>query len=75
MQARELNGSYIGKCIRYQRGDGITRETGEITMITHKKNGNVRIRWGNGKETEVRADRPVQQLPLTPPVYDATLAP
>jgi hypothetical protein len=54
--AQELNGSFIGKKIVWPRSDG-NRVSEEITMITHKKNGNVLVRHGRGnRQWEFRTD-------------------
>lgn len=47
INAEELNGSHIGKSIRYLRGNEPVKKD-EITMITHKKNKRVIVRYMPG---------------------------
>ena len=75
MQARELSGNDIGKKIEYYRG-GRLYITDEVTMITHKKNGGVLVRYGkNNAQATFRPLDLVEIVSLTPPKYYATLAP
>ena len=62
--ALDLNGANIGRPIAYRLplrnslGHGEERYTGDITMITHKKNGHVLVRYGKN-------NRQVTLPPLT----------
>jgi hypothetical protein len=75
MRAEELNGTHVGGRIAWWIPNSRTGETTQrsirddetITMITHKKNGNVRVRAGKqGREYELRSDYDVEVLPDLP---------
>ena len=62
MLAKELNGTYVGKYVRFVKGERYVC-TDMITMITHKKNGDVIIRSGkNNRQHEVRGTAPVWEV-------------
>jgi hypothetical protein len=75
MEARELSGLHIGRRIRivktvhyFDNGTRTTKEYAEdtepITMITHKKNGQVLVRHGkNNRQPLLRGNYPVELLP------------
>lgn len=74
MEARELSGLHIGKRIRWVKEHWRPGDPGEfyhvdewsepITMITHKKNGQVLVRHGKrNRQPTFRADFPVEVLP------------
>lgn len=43
--ARDLSGQHIGTIIQYKHR-GNWRTTEELTMVTHRKDGQVYLRWG-----------------------------
>lgn len=57
MKAQELNGTHIGETVVWLRveNDGIPRYIGPVTMVLHKKNGNVRVRDYNSHDTELKS--------------------
>lgn len=46
MYALDLCGANVGNCVTYRLPSGEERKTEVVTMITHKKNGNVLLRYG-----------------------------
>lgn len=58
MIARELNGNHVGQMLMWRRSGQVPRYfTDEVTMILHKKNGNVSIRHGKrGAQNELKPD-------------------
>lgn len=72
IKAWELNGSHVGKTVPVQvahygeavydgvhrKWDGVrwTVEQAEILMVTHKKNGDVRVRVSTGGDRQYEAE-------------------
>jgi len=71
---------HIGESIEYtiigRGGERTVRSTGPLTMITHKKNGNVKIRWNIGHsrnaDVELKSEYAVEVLWTKAPTYTAT---
>lgn len=62
MQARRLSGEFIGRQIMWPHPNG-PRLSDSITMITHKKNGNVLVRHGRGnRQWEFRKDDEIMEV-------------
>lgn len=61
--AKNIDGTFIGHRIGIYNGDTY-RYTDEVTMVLHKKNGNVQIRHGkNNRQVELRPGSRVWKVP------------
>lgn len=61
--AQNMDGTYIGHRLGLYNGDTY-RYTGEITMVLHKKNGNVQVRHSkNNQQIELRPGTRIWKVP------------
>ena len=62
--AQNIDGTYIGHRVRLYLRDDREVDTDELTMVLHKKNGNVCIRYGkNNRQMELKPTIKVWRMP------------